>query len=177
MDQIGYSLIKDGNEVWFLGDTYGITPSVPNVIGLPNGDQVYSPYVGGTFSGYKLVPRYIENSNTTSITVSSGQVLVKRPFEVYTPNEISRRQMILGLLKEGFITSQEAVAAAQVGAIPAAVQTAFNNLTPADQVTATIAWASANVIRLNDPFVKLVISAQGITDEQINQYFREWSVL
>ena len=178
MEQIGYSLIKSGNEEWFVGDTYGQCPTQPKFLVIPNGgNHIHLPVLGETYSGYKFVPRYIENSGATYKEVLSDKVIVYRPVEVYTPTEISRRQLFLGLLKVGLINSQEAIAAAQTGAVPASVQTVFNTLPANDQVTAIIAWASAHMIYRYDPFLILLATSQGLTSDQIDQYFREWSVL
>lgn len=54
--QVGYQLIDVNTQqvVNSWGGTWGQCPSVPNVIDLPNGDQVCAPDVDGVYGDYTL---------------------------------------------------------------------------------------------------------------------------
>lgn len=56
--QVGYKLVEisTGNIVKSWGGTWGQCPSIPNIIELPNGDQVCAPVVGDSYGGYALLP-------------------------------------------------------------------------------------------------------------------------
>jgi hypothetical protein len=56
MAQVGYKLIDaDGAVLAQWGGTWGQCPPLPNVINLPNGDQVYCPELGVAYDGCTLV--------------------------------------------------------------------------------------------------------------------------
>jgi hypothetical protein len=63
MEQVGYSLIDSNNkEVQFWGDTPGRSISAPDMLFLANDISVCAPNIGVSYSGYTLVPRYIESN-------------------------------------------------------------------------------------------------------------------
>lgn len=56
-DQVGYQLLaKDGSILASWGGIWGQNQSVPNVLILPNGDQVHCPSVGVSYEGCTLTP-------------------------------------------------------------------------------------------------------------------------
>jgi hypothetical protein len=62
MDQIGYSLVdKDGHEVKFFGDRKGIIEPAPEVIALPDGDQVHCASVGDQLGDFRFVQRWMSD--------------------------------------------------------------------------------------------------------------------
>ena len=56
-NQVGYKLVKlqDNSVVDQWGGTWGICPSPPNPLILPNGDHICVPEIDVEYSGYKLV--------------------------------------------------------------------------------------------------------------------------
>jgi hypothetical protein len=99
------------------------------------------------------------------------------PIEPSVPANISPRQLILGLLSAGLISADEALAAAKGGVMPAAVAAVVQSL-PADKRTvAEVTWARMTVVERSDPLVGLLAQSAGKTEEDINQYFIDWSKL
>lgn len=84
---------------------------------------------------------------------------------------ISRRQLLIGLAAQGWITAEEAVAAAAGGVMPAAVEAAVAALTPAEQTAARITWAAMSGAYRLDPLVELLAAAQGVTAEEVDAFF------
>jgi len=88
------------------------------------------------------------------------------------PASITRRQLLLQLALSGMITGPEALAAAQTGAVPAAVQAVFDQLGPADKLAAEITWATMSVADRGHPLVAALAATRAMTDEQIDDFFR-----
>lgn len=96
------------------------------------------------------------------------------------PSQVTRRQMLLGLVNGGFITSAEGIAAAQTGAVPATVQAVINTLsTQAAKDAATITWASMSVCERSNSLVAALAAAQNppLTSAQIDALFQNWVTL
>lgn len=103
-------------------------------------------------------------------------------YEVYatkllTVNQITRRQLILGLYQFGLISAAEAEAAAEVGAKPALVADFFSQLPEEQRVEATVTWASSSVIERSNPFLLALQQTNGLTDEQVDVFFSQFSQL
>lgn len=96
IDQVGYSLINaTGAEVAFWGATPGTCVGVPEVIALPNGDQVHSPSAGETFGPFRLVPRVMQygsqagtafNGTATVVTIAAP-VVTKADLKTYAASK------------------------------------------------------------------------------------------
>lgn len=94
------------------------------------------------------------------------------------PESVTRRQMLIGLATAGFITTAEAIAAAQSGAVPAAVQAVFDALpTQADKDAAAITWAAMSVAERGNALVAALAAAQGLSSAQVDDLFRAWAIL
>jgi hypothetical protein len=87
------------------------------------------------------------------------------------PEVISRRQLLIALVAAGLITETEALAAAQTGAVPAAIDAFFGTLPSAQQIAARITWATMTVVERHHPLVHAVIDAQLATAEQVDALF------
>lgn len=93
------------------------------------------------------------------------------------PASITRRQLLLQLALSGMITGPEALAAAQTGAVPAAVQAVFDQLGPADKLAAEITWATMSVADRGHPLVAALGATRAMTDQQIDDFFRAAAAL
>ncbi|WP_441252411.1 hypothetical protein AB8A28_14005 [Tardiphaga sp. 71_E8_N1_1] len=96
------------------------------------------------------------------------------------PNEITRRQLLIGLQSVGLITAQEAIDSSRGVGVPAGIQAVINELpTAALKTAATITWYSMSVAYRSDPLVAALAAAQdpAVPSEQIDQYWRDWSSL
>jgi hypothetical protein len=86
------------------------------------------------------------------------------------PKSITRRQCALQLLAMQMITAEEALAITKDGTPPAAVDAVFANM-PADQaLLARIDFAAVGYYRDN-PLITTMMQANGMTPEQIDQFF------
>jgi hypothetical protein len=87
------------------------------------------------------------------------------------PRVISRRQLLIALTQAGLITEAEALAAAQTGAVPEAIDGFFATLPSAQQIAARITWATMTQVERHHPLVQGVINAQLATAEQVDALF------
>lgn len=88
------------------------------------------------------------------------------------PASITRRQLLIALAQMEIISGEEALAAAKTGAVPTAVQAVFDNMQPADKLAAEITWASMSVAERANPLVAALAQANGMTDAEIDDFFR-----
>ena len=96
MEQIGYSLVDStGSEIIIWGDTFGQCQGIPTDIQLPSGDRVHCPAVGEDYQGLKLVPRYLNFSDSgAGISFDGANTLVIRPlsdFKAALKNQVDAR--------------------------------------------------------------------------------------
>lgn len=86
------------------------------------------------------------------------------------PSSITRRQCALQLLAMKAITADEALAMTKDGTPPAAVSAVFTQM-PADQaLLAQIDFAALGYHRDN-PLINVMMQANGMTPEQIDEFF------
>ena len=90
---------------------------------------------------------------------------------------ISRRQLILGLRRAGLITDQEALDAAALGAVPAAIRAVFEALPQDLKIEAEITWAAMGVVERDNQLVEAVLAATGHSHEDGDALFESWSAL
>lgn len=87
------------------------------------------------------------------------------------PDVISRRQLLIALAAAGFISAEEALAAAQTGAVPAAIGAIFG-LLPAEQaLAARITWATMTEVYREDPLIGAIVAAGVASAEQVDELF------
>ena len=76
--QIGYSLVdKNGTKLQFWGDVAGQCVGIPNVIKLPNGDEVHCPALG-PLQQWKLVPRLLAFDSKASAVFDGSNMVITR---------------------------------------------------------------------------------------------------
>lgn len=92
-------------------------------------------------------------------------------------SQISPRQMILGLYGQGFITADEALAAATSGAVPAAVDAVISALPAHAEVAARVTWARMSVVLRDDPLVGLLAASQGLSSAEVDAFFAACAAL
>lgn len=99
------------------------------------------------------------------------------PAPAPAPDSISRLQLLLGMISAGLITPAEGVAAAAGAAIPAAVEAVFGSLPASEATSARIRWSAMTEVERANPLVAAVAMAAGKSPADIDQYFRDWSLL
>lgn len=89
------------------------------------------------------------------------------------PLTLTARQFLIGLASAGFITPAEALAAATVGTVPAAIDAVFGQMAPADALAARITWAKMTTVSRNHPLVEAAAAAAGRTADDIDLFFAQ----
>lgn len=120
----------------------------------------------------------------TSAPVPAGQEVIARHYEregdqvvevldlaPVVPSSLTRAQLLLGLLSANLITADEAIAAAQTGAVPAFIVSHFEAMQDPDRTAAYVKWASSPAFHRADPLLLAMAQATGITSAQLDQYF------
>lgn len=88
---------------------------------------------------------------------------------------LSRRRLLIGMADKEWITEDEAIAAAETGAMPPAVAAVIGALPPGQRTAARITWATMSLAFRLDPLVALLGAAQGVTPEEIDAFFADYS--
>ena len=93
------------------------------------------------------------------------------------PATISFRQLVLGLLGSGFITSEQALAAAETRARPPQLDAIIATLPEDAALAARITWATMTEARRADPLFAVLVAAGHATAEQVDDLFRRGEML
>lgn len=150
---VGYKLVDTLDVIYQTwGGTWGQCPGVPNPLKLPNGDIVNAPNLNTNYEGYMLIEWWMNEPPPP------------------VPEHISRRQAATQLRNGQFITQAEALAMASTATIPPFVQSYFNTLDPTDKADAELAFTAIEYPR-NSSLLTAVMEANGLTSEQIDQFF------
>ena len=88
------------------------------------------------------------------------------------PATISFRQLILGLLGSGFLTAEQALAAAETRARPPQLEAIIATLPKDAALAARITWATMSEARRSDPLFATLVAAGHATAEQVEELFR-----
>jgi hypothetical protein len=118
-----------------------------------------------------------ENLTAAQNTALDAVIAAHDATKSKVPQTVSRRQMLLGLALAGYITSDEAVAAASTGAVPAAVQSFFSTLPAEQQPAAKITWAAMSECQRDNALVTGLAAAHNLTPAQTDDLFRSWANL
>lgn len=119
----------------------------------------------------------------TIVNVITGEqtVIPLTPEEIYErenqptppvpiPESITRRQCSMQLMISNMITAPEAIVMAQSGTPPASIATYFDAMAEPQRTYAYIDFAATNYYR-NNPLIADLMSANGLTTDQIDQFF------
>lgn len=152
---VGYRLLdENGNVMQQWGGTWGRCPGLPNPLRLPNGDHVHAPLLDTDYSGFRLVAWEMDEP--------------AQP----VPESITRRQCARQLLALGMITGPEAVEMTRAGTPPAAIQAFFDALPDEGHKTlAEIDFAAGTYVRGN-ALIAALMAANGMSEEQADDFFR-----
>ncbi|WP_157793776.1 hypothetical protein [Bradyrhizobium ottawaense] len=158
-----------GNELIAFGETKGQLRSPPEVLVLPNLDQVLCATVGDTYGDYRFVERWMsddppspwhaEVSRTSAF--DGTKVVVTVAYEdtpSIVPQNVTPRQARLALLGAGLLGQVEAAVEAAGGATK-------------------ITWDYASVFTRTDPLILAIGLGLSLTEAQIDELFRVASSL
>lgn len=93
--------------------------------------------------------------------------------------QLTRRQVMIGLVSEGLITTQEAIAAASNGTAPASLEAIFAAMTEPDQTAARITWGSFTVAYRLDPMIPIIAAAAQppLDDAALDAFFSAYAAI
>jgi len=103
-------------------------------------------------------------------------LLPPEPKPLPVPQSITRRQCSLGLLNLELITPEEALSMTRNGVPPSLVMTYIETLPTDQQIRAEIDFAADNYYRNNELLIAMM-TANGYTSEEIDNFFRNSSKL
>lgn len=92
---------------------------------------------------------------------------------INVPQTISDRQFFQQLAIAGVISQEEALAAVKTGDIPAALSGFIAALDDAARFSAEMLLSGATVFQRNHPLTNAVAMAQGMTADQVDEFFRQ----
>lgn len=92
------------------------------------------------------------------------------------PRMITRRQCALQLRASGMISTAEAKAMVKDGTPPAAIKASFDAMPGENGTLAEIDFAAVNYYRDN-PLISSLMAANGMTTEQVDDFFRAAALL
>lgn len=140
---------------------------IPPRIDTPEGDVIFGATEGWALGDYVITAEQREFADPPDI-----DPLLPAPL-------ITRKQLIIGLLSDAFITPEEAMAAAQTGAVPAVIQGIFDAQIsdPVEKAKAVVTWASMRDVLRNDPITVMIQQSRGITASQLDVIWNRWAKL
>jgi hypothetical protein len=84
---------------------------------------------------------------------------------------LTNRQLFIALALAGFISEAEALAAARMGTVPAAIEAVFTELPSQDAFAARVTWATMREIPRNHSLITAMIGAGLATGEDVDGIF------
>lgn len=134
----------------------------------------FSPKGMGTLQEFEA-----SESVTVGMILKAGKLILPESSEL-SAESLTRRQLLIGLLRRGFITADEAMADPMV--LPAILQFAFSQIgDPAKQAEAMIEWRSAGSFEKSHPLFMTVLAAReqatgkAFDAKAVDAFFAEYS--
>lgn len=93
------------------------------------------------------------------------------------PIVLTARQFFIGLGLSGFLTMEEADAAATVGAIPPAIAAVFDALPAVDAFVARVTWVKMTEVPRDHPLVAAAAAAAGKTEAEVDAFFAQAALI
>jgi hypothetical protein len=87
------------------------------------------------------------------------------------PVVLTNRQLFIALALTGFISEAEALAAARMGTVPAAIEEVFAELPDQDAFQARMTWATMREVPRDHPLIAAMVAANLATGEQVDGIF------
>jgi hypothetical protein len=132
--------------------------------------NIIEAVAGFVVEGAALVPD--DGSARIGGVWDGAAFLPPEPAPEPAPNVISRRQLLIALAAAGFISAEEALAAAQTGAVPTAIAGIFDRLPAEQALAARITWATMTEVYREDPLIGGIVAAGVASAEQVDEVFR-----
>ena len=138
--------------------------------------QVYSSARASTVAtGDKAYKAWLAQGNAPTRIASMDElkdVLIAAGV-INVPQTISDRQFFQQLAIAKVISQEEALAAVKTGDIPAALSGFIAALDDASRFNAEMLLSGATVFQRNHPLTNAVAMAQGMTADQVDEFFRQ----
>jgi hypothetical protein len=124
--------------------------------------------------GYHVIPGEPLWNEAQQVAAEMGEDL---PFEPPPPVSepapivLTNRQLFISLALTGFISEAEALAAARMGTVPAAIEEVFEELPDHEAFAARVTWATMREVSRDHPLISTMIAASLATSEQVDAIF------
>jgi hypothetical protein len=150
-------LVKDGQ----------VIETVPpgSMFRLPNGDFVSPAHVGWTNGEYELVEKAPPPFPTPEQELTTERAGMSLTFA----------QMLIGLVREGWITEQQGEAWLVDRQLPATFAALISTMPSGQRFEAKARAIQPSVILRNDPIVSALAALEGKTQEQLDGFFRTYA--
>lgn len=89
------------------------------------------------------------------------------------PEVVAKSQFIAQLVRSQFLTEAQAIQAATIGEFPTPIAALMANLPEDVQLEARIAWATVGEIRRDSNIINMMMEANNITGEAMDEFFRQ----
>ena len=114
----------------------------------------------------------VTNDNPTQPSWALPDPPTPPPPPLPVPEVVAKSQFIVQLIRSGFLTEAQGIQAATVGDFPNAIAALMANLSEDMQLEARIAWATVGEIRRDSTIIGLVMEANNISGEAMDEFFR-----
>jgi len=175
MQQIGFSLVKDGAELARFA-------SIPEPYRLPGGDAVHGLTAGMAFEAGTFLPCWMIDNPVQwcsrvgeTAEVQEDKVVVTVDYAAtpdQRPETISDRQFFQQLAIQGEVTEEEAIAAVATGALPQRLIDVVSGLPAEQQFAANMLLKGARSFNRSHPMVAMLGEEFGWTEAQIDDLWR-----
>ena len=149
------------NWYWLVADDDKHVYSSARASTVATGDKAYKAWLAQG----NAPTRIASMDELKDVLIAAGVINV--------PQTISDRQFFQQLAIAGVISQEEALAAVKTGDIPAALSGFIAALDDAARFNAEMLLSGATVFQRNHPLTNAVAMAQGMTADQVDEFFRQ----
>lgn len=93
------------------------------------------------------------------------------------PDSITLRQLLFALVGGGWITQEEALAAAKTGDVPAPLLDLISKVAPEQAFGIRLTWAAMYVAERSNPLWSMLIAGGAATEDQVDDLFRAGALI
>jgi len=149
------------NWYWIVGDDASQVYSSASAATVGTGDKAYKAWLAQGNAPTRIATM----DELKDVLIAAGVIDV--------PQTISDRQFFQQLAIAKVISQEEALAAVKTGDIPAALSGFIAALDDAARFNAEMLLSGATVFQRNHPLTNAVAMAQGMTADQVDEFFRQ----
>jgi hypothetical protein len=153
------------NWYWIVGDDASQVYSSASAATVGTGDKAYKAWLAQGNAPTRIATM----DELKDVLIAAGVIDV--------PQTISDRQFFQQLAIAGIISQEEALAAVKTGDIPAALSGFIAALDDAARFNAEMLLSGATLFQRAHPLTDAIAAAQGMTPDQVDDFFRAAAAL